>query len=391
MRTPRPKEFATKAVHAGERPDPESGALSTPIYQTSTYVQQSPGVHKGYEYGRTGNPTREALEKKIAALENGRFGFAFSSGMAATSAIMGLVRQGDHVVVTDNVYGGTYRYFEQIMTDFGLSFRFVDTSEFQNVEAALQDNTRMIFVETPTNPLLRISDLAKIAHLCKSRDLLSVVDNTFLSPYFQRPLDLGIDLVVHSTTKYLNGHSDVIGGIVVVNAEKLAERLGFLQNAVGAIPSPFDCWLILRATKTLHLRVRQQNSNAVEIAQYLEKHLKVERVIYPGLERHPHHELACHQQLDPHGQPGFGGMLSFELGSWERAKALLENLSLFSLAESLGGVESLICHPASMTHASVPEEERKKIGLTDGLVRISTGVEAVEDLISDLDQALAKL
>ncbi|MFQ5639767.1 MAG: trans-sulfuration enzyme family protein [bacterium] len=384
-------KFDTNAVHAGEHPDPQSGAMSTPIYQTSTYVQQSPGIHKGYEYGRTGNPTRKALETKLAALENGRFGFAFGSGMAATSALMGLVKSGDHVVVTDNVYGGTYRYFEHIMTDYGLTFSFVDTSQHQNLEKALQPNTRLVFIETPTNPLLRVTDLAKVAELCKARDILTVVDNTFLSPYFQRPLDFEIDIVVHSSTKYINGHSDVIGGIVVVRSEKLAERLGFLQNAVGAVPSPFDCWLILRATKTLHLRMRQQNESALQLANYLDKHPKIQKVIYPGLESHPHYLLAKKQQRDPYGNPGFGGMLSFELGSWERAKTFLENVSLFSLAESLGGVESLICHPTSMTHASVPEEERLRIGLTSGLARISTGVEAVEDLITDLDQALAKL
>jgi len=384
-------DFATKAVHAGQKPDSDCGAIITPIYQTSTYVQQSPGVHKGYEYGRTANPTREALEKNLAALENGNYGFAFASGMAATSAVMGLVKQGDHIIVTDNVYGGTYRYFQRIMTDYGLSFSFVDTSNLANVEAVLRPNTRMVFVETPTNPLLRISDLAQISKLCRRRDLLLVVDNTFLSPYFQRPLELNADLVVHSTTKYINGHSDVIGGIVIVKSEKIAERLKFLQNAVGAVPSPFDCWLILRSTKTLHLRMQQHNRSALKIAEYLSKHPKVERVLYPGLTSHPQHELAKKQQLDPYGQPGFGGMISFEMGSWQYGKALLESVKLFSLAESLGGVESLISHPASMTHASVPPEERQRIGLTDGLVRISVGVEAVTDLIEDLERALAKV
>ncbi len=384
-------EFATNAVHAGQSPDSESGAIITPIYQTSTYVQKSPGVHKGYEYGRTANPTRGALEKNIAALENGKFGFAYSSGMAAISAIMGLVKQGDHIIVTENVYGGTYRYFQKIMTNFGLSFNFVDTSSLANIENTVQPNTRLVFVETPTNPLLKISDLNKIANLCQHHNLLLAVDNTFLSPYFQRPLEFGADLVVHSSTKYLNGHSDVIGGIVIVNDEKLAEQLGFLQNSIGAIPGPFDCWLILRSTKTLHLRMKQQNSNAIEIANYLEKHSKVEQVIYPGLLTHPHYELAQEQQLDPQGQSGFGGMISFEMGSHECGKSLLESVNLFSLAESLGGVESLICHPASMTHASVPQTERERIGLSDGLVRISVGVEAVKDLIFDLEQALEKV
>ncbi|MFQ6116026.1 MAG: trans-sulfuration enzyme family protein [bacterium] len=383
--------FATDAVHAGQKPDLESGAIITPIYQTSTYVQESPGVHKGYEYGRTANPTRQALEKNIATLEKGRLGYAFSSGMAAISAIMGLVKQGDHVVVTDNVYGGTYRYFQQIMTDYGLAFSFVDTSNLTLVEEAVRPNTRMVFVETPTNPMLRLSDLTQISQLCRSRDLLLVVDNTFLSPYFQRPLEFGVDIVVHSSTKYLNGHSDVIGGIVVVRDEKLGERLAFLQNAVGAVPSPFDCWLILRSTKTLHLRMQQHNINAMDIARYLSNHPKVEKVNYPGLESHPQHELAKKQQLDPYGNPGFGGMISFEMGNWQRGKKLLELVSLFSLAESLGGVESLISHPASMTHASIPEQEREKLGISDGLVRISVGVESIDDLIDDLERALEKI
>lgn len=381
-------DFATNAVHAGQAPESTSGAITIPIYQTSTYVQQSPGVHKGYEYARTANPTREALEANIASLECGVHGFAFSSGMAATSTIMGLLKQGDHVIVTDNVYGGTYRYFEQIMTDYGLSFTFVDTSNLANVESALESNTRLLFVETPTNPMLRLTDLKRISEFCRQNDLLLAVDNTFLSPYFQRPLELGADIVVHSTSKYLNGHADVIGGIVIVNSNKLAERLAFLQNAVGAIPGPFDCWLILRSTKTLHLRMRQHNSNALEIAIYLDTHPRVEKVFYPGLESHPQHELARSQQLDPYGNPGYGGMISFETGSFERAKKLLEKVSVFSLAESLGGVESLISHPASMTHASVPAEQRRKLGITDGLARISVGVEYVKDLIKDLEIAL---
>jgi len=385
------RDFATEAVHAGQKPDSDSGAIITPIYQTSTYVQKSPGVHKGYEYGRTANPTREALEANVAALECGRFGFAFSSGMAATSAIMGLVKQGDHVIVTDNVYGGTYRYFQQVMVDYGLEFSFVDTSDIGNVERALRPTTKMVFVETPTNPMLRLTNLATLADLCKKHDLLLTVDNTFLSPYFQRPLELGADIVVHSSTKYLNGHSDVIGGIVLLNNEKIAERLGFLQNAVGAVPSPFDCWLILRATKTLHLRMKEINHNAQQIAAFLAEHPKVKQVIYPGLESHPQHELAKKQQLDPYGQPGFGGMISFKLGDFDLAKYFLENVSLFALAESLGGVESLISHPASMTHASVPKEEREKFGLTDGLVRISVGVESAADLIHDLETAFDRI
>lgn len=383
--------FATDAVHAGQKPDLASGAIITPIYQTATYVQQSPGVHKGYEYGRTANPTRQALEKNIAALEKGAFGCAFSSGMSAISAVMGLVKEGDHIVVTDNVYGGTYRYFQQVMTDYGLTFSFVDTSDMKSIEAALRPSTRIVFVETPTNPMLKISDLEKISQLCRNRGLLFAVDNTFLSPYYQRPLEWGADVVVHSSTKYLNGHSDVIGGIVIVNNEELRERLGFLQNAVGAVPSPFDCWLILRSTKTLHLRMKQHNSNAIEIANYLVEHSKVLNVNYPGLESHPQHELARSQQLDPDGNPGFGGMISFEMGSWERGKKLLEMVSLFALAESLGGVESLISHPASMTHASIPKKAREELGITDGLVRISIGIEDATDLIQDLEQALEKI
>jgi cystathionine beta-lyase/cystathionine gamma-synthase len=383
--------FATDAVHAGQRPDPVSGAIITPIYQTSTFVQQSPGVHKGYEYGRTGNPTRGALEANVAALEKGKHGLAFGSGMAAISAVMGLLKQGDHVIVTDNVYGGTYRYFQQVMTAYGLSFSFTDTSDPANVEAAVQKNTRMIFIETPTNPMLRLTDIEQLAQFCKEKKLLLAADNTFLSPYFQRPLELGADIVVHSCTKYLNGHSDVISGLVVVNDPGLAEKLAYIQNAVGAVPSPFDCWLVLRATKTLHLRMKQHNENAVEIAAFLDQHKEIQRVFYPGLDNHPQFELAKKQQLDPYGKPGFGGMISFDMGNWDRAKALLEQVTLFSLAESLGSVESLISHPASMTHASVPEEDRKKLGVTDGLVRISVGIEAVEDLIADLEQALEEL
>ncbi len=391
MKSQPDNHFATRAIHAGQHPDESCGAIITPIFQTSTYVQKSPGDHKGYEYGRTANPTREALEANIAALESGKFGFAFSSGMAATSTIASLLKQGDHVIVTDNVYGGTYRYFQQVMTDFGLSFDFVDTSDLTQVEEVVKKETRMIFVETPTNPMLKLTDLNILSDMCRKHDLLLVVDNTFLSPYFQRPLELGADLVVHSTTKYLNGHSDVIGGIIVTNHEKIAERLGFLQNAVGAVPSPFDCWLILRSTKTLHLRMRQHHKNAVKIASWLSGHPQIKKVYYPGLTSHPQHELAKRQQLDPDGNPGFGGMVSFEMGSWERGKNLLENVTLFSLAESLGGVESLISHPASMTHASVPKMDREKLGLTDGLVRISVGVEFVDDLINDLEQALNKL
>jgi cystathionine beta-lyase/cystathionine gamma-synthase len=383
--------FATQAIHAGQQPDPVSGAIITPIYQTSTFVQASPGKHKGYEYGRTGNPTRDALEANVAALEGGSYGFAFGSGMAAISAIMGLVKQGDHIIVTDNVYGGTYRYFQQIMTDYGISFSFVDTSVLAEVETAVQDNTRIVFIETPTNPMLKLSDIEQLARFCKQKKLLLAVDNTFMSPYFQRPLQLGADIVVHSATKYLNGHSDVINGLVIVNNQQLAERLAYIQNAVGAVPAPMDCWLVLRATKTLHLRMKQHNENAIKIAGYLATHKAVKKVVYPGLESHPQIELAKKQQLDPYGNPGFGGMISFEVGNFDRARTVLEQVTLFSLAESLGSVESLISHPASMTHASVPEADRKRLGLSDGLVRISVGIEDVKDLIADLDFALTGL
>jgi cystathionine beta-lyase/cystathionine gamma-synthase len=383
--------FATRAIHAGQQPDPATGAVITPIYQTSTYAQSSPGVNRGYEYGRTGNPTRTALEANVASLEGGRFGYAFASGMAAISALAGLLKQGDHVIVTDNVYGGTYRYFEQVVSNYGLDFSYTDTSAIRNIELARNENTRMVFVETPTNPMLRLTDIAAAAEYCNSHGLLLVVDNTFLSPYFQQPLRHGAHIVLHSSTKYLNGHSDVIGGILVLNDETMAEQLAFLQNAAGAVPGPFDCWLILRSTKTLHLRMREHNSNAVRIAGFLAGHSKLASVNYPGLPGHPQHQLALRQQTDPEGRAGFGGMISFETGSYENGKTILENVGIFTLAESLGGVESLISHPASMTHASVPKAEREKYGLTDGLVRISVGVEAVEDLISDLEQALQKI
>lgn len=383
--------FMTDAVHAGQQPDETCGAVITPLYQTATYAQAAPGEHKGYEYGRTGNPTRFALEKNLAALEGGKFAYAFSSGMAATATVAQLCKAGDHVLCTANVYGGTARYFRQVMAPFGLQFSTVDTSQPDKVKAALQPETRMLFVETPSNPLMIISDLAALAALCRERELLLVVDNTFLSPYFQRPLEAGADIVIHSTTKFLNGHSDVVGGIVVTNHAPLAERLAFLQNAVGAVPSPFDCWLVLRSTKTLPLRMRQSNENALALARFLSESGKVQRVYYPGLPDHPQHELAKKQQRDPYGKPGFGGMISFDLADFETAKRFLSGLKLFLLAESLGGVESLVCHPSSMTHASVPPEERRRIGLRDGLVRLSVGVEDKEDLIDDVARGLAMI
>jgi len=377
--------FSTDAVHAGQEPDPSTGAIVTPIFQTSTFVQDGLGVHKGYVYARTHNPTRTALERNVAALERGKYAFAFGSGLAAISAIMTLVKQGDHVVCSENLYGGTYRLFEKVLAGYGLRFTYVDTSNPARVESSIIKETRMVFVETPTNPLLRLSDIEAISRITKPRGLSLVVDNTFMSPYFQNPLDLGADIVVHSSTKYLGGHSDVVGGVVVTSDEKAAERLGFVQNAVGAVPGPFDCWLVLRGIKTLALRMREHDKNGSAIAAWLEDHPAVERVYYPGLKSHPHHELAKKQMR------GFGGMVSFDVGSLDRGKRVMEGVRLFALAESLGAVESLISHPATMTHASVPLEERLRMGLTDGLVRLSVGIEDGEDLIADLEGALKGL
>jgi len=377
--------FSTTCIHAGQEPDAATGAIITPIYQTSTYVQEGLGRHKGHEYARTSNPTRSALEANIAAIEGGTAGFAFASGMAAISAITSLLRSGDHVIVTDNTYGGTYRLFEQVLRRYGLTFTYVDTSDEALVERAITPATRMIFVETPTNPILRLTDIGRVAALAHARDVTLVVDNTFASPYVQRPIEHGADLVMHSTTKYLNGHSDSVGGIVVARHEPHVEWLKFVQNAAGAILGPFDAWLVLRGTKTLAVRMAQHNENGAALAGYLARHPKVERTYYPGLPDHPQRELAMRQMR------GFGGMLSFDLGSLARAKAVLEGVRLMALAESLGGVETLICHPASMTHASVPPERRAALGITDGLVRISAGIEDIADLIADLDQALARL
>ncbi len=374
--------FSTDAIHAGQEPDPSTGAIVTPIFQTSTFVQEEVGVDKGYVYARGHNPTRTALEKNIAVLEKGKSGFAFGSGLAAISTVMGLLKQGDHVVCSENLYGGTYRLFENVLVDHGLQFTYVDSSNPMAVETAIRDETRMVYIETPTNPLLRLSDIHAISAITRGRGLLLVVDNTFMSPYFQNPLTLGADVVVHSSTKYLNGHSDVVGGVVVTSDEAVAEKVSFLQNAVGAVPGPFDCWLVLRGLKTLALRMREHDSNAREIARWLESHHKIEKVFYPGLPSNPQYGLARMQMR------GFGGMISFEVGDFERGKKVLEGVKLFALAESLGAVESLISHPASMTHASVPREERLKMGLTDGLVRISVGVEEFDDLKADLERAL---
>ncbi len=375
--------LATRAVHAGKIADPLAGAVMTPIYQTSTYVQEGLGRHKGYEYARTRNPTREALERNVAALEGGRHGFAFGSGLGALDAVMKLLSAGDHVVCGENVYGGTHRQMTHIWARLGLAFTFVETADPQRIADAVTPATRMIFVETPTNPLMRLCDLAATGAIARRAQALFVVDNTFATPCFQRPIEHGADVVLHSTTKYLNGHSDMVGGLLVVQRGDLAERIGFIQNASGAVPGPFDCWLALRGTKTLALRMRQHDASGRRIAQWLEAHPRVERVYYPGLPSHPQHALACRQMS------GFGGMVSLELGTLERARRFVERTKIFALAESLGGVESLVGHPASMTHASVPREMREAMGLTDSLVRLSIGIEDVEDLIADLDQALA--
>ena len=377
--------FSTVCIHAGQEPDPSTGAIITPIYQTSTYVQEALGKHKGYEYGRTQNPTRSALEANLAAIENGRAAFAFASGMAATGAVMTLLKAGDHVVVTDNTYGGTYRLFERVLRKYQLDFTYVDTSDLNAIEAAIRPDTRMLFLETPTNPVLRLTDLAAASEIARARDVMVVVDNTFASPAIQRPIDFGADIVVHSTTKFLNGHSDSVGGIVIAVRDVHIEWLKFIQNAEGAILGPMDAWLVLRGTKTLPLRMERHNTNTQILAEYLAAHPKVTRVYYPGLPTHPQHDLARRQMH------GFGGLISLELGSLERARTLLDNVRLMSLAESLGGVETLISHPASMTHASVPLERRLQIGLTEDMVRISVGIEDVDDLKEDLEQALARV
>jgi cystathionine beta-lyase/cystathionine gamma-synthase len=376
--------FATRAVHAGQVPDPSTGAIMTPIYQTATYVQQGLARHQGFEYARTRNPTRDALERNLAALEGARHGFAFASGTAATETVLKLLSAGDHVVAGENLYGGTHRLMTQVFARFGLAFTFVDTRDIAKVAGAVTPNTRLIFIETPTNPLMRITDLAAVSALTRDRGLLLAVDNTFATPCFQRPVELGTDLVVHSTTKYLNGHSDMVGGAILCNRDDIADRLQFLQNASGAVPGPMDCWLALRGTKTLAIRMRQHDASGRRIALWLEHHPGVSRVLYPGLPSHEQHDLACRQMK------GFGGMISLDLGSASRARIMVESTRLFALAESLGGVESLIGHPVTMTHASVPKALRDRMGLTDGLVRLSVGIEDPDDLIADLEQALAK-
>ena len=374
--------FSTICIHAGQEPDPSTGAIITPIYQTSTYVQEGLGQHKGFEYGRTQNPTRMAMEANIAAIERGAAAFAFASGMAATDALLTRLESGDHLVVSDNTYGGTFRLFERVRRKFGLDFTYVDTSRLELIEPAITPKTRYLFIETPTNPMLRVTDLPAASEIAHRHNVRVIVDNTFASPYIQQPLALGCDIVVHSTTKFLNGHSDSVGGIVVLKHPDDIEWMKFVQNAAGAILGPMDSWLVLRGTKTLPIRMERTNANSQILAEYLKGHAKVASVIYPGLPDHPHHALASKQMR------GFGGLISFDVGSLEAARTVLPRFKLMSLAESLGGVETLISHPAIMTHASVPPERRAAIGITDGMIRISVGIEDVEDLREDLEQAL---
>jgi len=377
--------FATIAIHTGSEPDEATGSVTVPIYQTSTYAQDALGKNKGYEYARTQNPTRSAVERNIAALEGARFGFAFASGMAAIDATLRLVKAGEHVIVSDNTYGGTARLFNKILANYNIEFDFVDTSDPLNVEATIKQNTKMVFLETPTNPVMIVTDLKAVSEIAHRVGARVVCDNTFMSPYLQRPLEFGVDIVVHSTTKYLNGHSDGVGGAVVLNDEEDANWIGFVQNSVGAILSPFDSWLVMRGTKTLALRMEQHDKSGRAVAAFLEEHPKVRKVYYPGSASHPQHALARRQQR------GFGGMVAFDVGSLQAAKTVLESVKLCTLAESLGGVETLISHPATMTHASVDLEKRERLGITDGLVRISVGIEDTDDIIADIDQALAKI
>lgn len=377
-------QFATKAIHAGVSPDPTTGAIMTPIYQTSTYVQESPGKHKGYEYSRTHNPTRTALQQALAALENGKHGICYSSGLGATDAVLKLFKPGDEIIATNDIYGGTYRIMRRVFEPYGIKFHFVDMSEIKEIEQAINEQTKMIWIETPTNPLLKIIDVEAITTIAKAKNILTVVDNTFASPYLQNPLDLGADIVMHSVTKYLGGHSDTVMGALMLNDDELAKQLAFIQNACGAVPGPQDCFLVLRGIKTLHVRMQRHCENAMKMAQWLYEHPKVGKVYYPGLESHSGHEIAKRQMRD------FGGMVSFELKGdvYEEAVKVMESLQVFSLGESLGGVESLCTHPASMTHASIPKAEREKAGLKDTLIRLSVGIEDITDLIEDVRQAI---
>lgn len=379
-------KFATRAIHAGQNPDPTTGAIMTPVYLTSTYVQESPGVHKGWEYSRTHNPTRKVYENCMANLESGKHGFAFASGCAAATTIMHMLKQGDHVVAMDDMYGGTFRLFDKVLKHQGLDFTYTDLTDVKNLEKAIKTNTKLLWLETPTNPTLKLADIKKLSQMAKAKNIIVVVDNTFMSPYFQKPLELGADIVVHSATKYIGGHSDMVGGIAVTNSDQLAEKLAFLSNSMGAIQGPFDSFLALRSLKTLPIRMKAHAENAMKIAEFLEKHPLVEKVVYPGLKSHPQHELAQEQMT------GFGGMITFFIkGGFDAAKTFLESVHVFALAESLGGVESLIEHPAIMTHASVPPEQRKILGIDDSLIRLSVGIEDCDDLLTDLKQAFAQI
>tara|TARA_Y100001970_G_C14224837_1_gene854967 strand:+ start:1163 stop:2338 length:1176 start_codon:yes stop_codon:yes gene_type:complete len=382
------KRFNTKVIHEGQKPEEPFGAVSLPIYQTSTFKQNEFGEYI-FDYSRADNPTRQNLEKNIASLENGIGAIAYSSGMASISSICQLFKSGDEFIFTNNVYGGTYRLMEKIMKRFSVSVKWVDTSDIDSIKKNITNNTKMIFIESPTNPMMTMSDISEISLLAKNNNIILTVDNTFMSPFFQRPLDLGADLVIHSSTKYLGGHSDIIGGFVVVkDNQSLLEELKFIQMSVGAVPGPFDCWLTQRSIKTLAVRMERHNSNAIEIAKLLNNSNKIKRVYYPGLSNHPQHQLAKRQHSSPCGQNGFGGMISFELESLDSAKKFVKNLEIFTLAESLGGVESLVCHPATMTHASIPEDIRNNIGITEGLLRLSVGIEDLDDLKSDINNAL---
>jgi len=384
MKTKQPG-FATRAIHAGQEPDPETGSVTVPIYPTSTYVQQELGKNKGYEYARVSNPTRTRLEENLAALEGGIASRVFASGMAAINAICTMYKSGDHVVCGNDLYGGVPRLFNQVLTNFGMQFTYVDTSDPKNVERALRKNTRMVYIETPTNPLMSLSDIEAISKICRRKKVELVVDNTFMSPYFQQPISLGADMVVHSTTKFLNGHSDGLGGVVVCTTKDQSDKLAFVQKAAGAILSPFECWLVLRGVKTLAVRMEQHDRSGRVVADFLAGHKKVKTVFYPGLSEHPQHTLAQQQMT------GFGSMITFETGSLSNAKKMLKKVRVCSLAESLGGVETLISHPATMTHAALGAKGRQEIGITDGLVRISVGIENVDDIMDDLDQALAAI
>ena len=374
--------FKTKAIHAGQEPEQITGAVAVPVFQTSTYAQKELGGHAEFDYARTINPTRLALEKNLAALENGTHGYCFASGMAAIAATLSLVKNGDHVIAGSDMYGGSYRYFSRILSENGIEFSYVDMRKAENIENAIKTNTELIYCETPTNPMMNLVDLEAVSKIAKAKNLISVVDNTFMSPYFQNPLDLGIDIVLHSATKYIGGHSDVIGGAVITANSDLAEKIKFYQNSAGGVPGPWDVWLLLRSVKTLAIRMEAHNANAMQIADFLSKQTKIKKIFYPGLATHPQHALAKRQMR------GFGGIISIETGSLENAKNFTSKLEVFTLGESLGGVESLVCHPVTMTHGSVPPERRAELGITDGLIRLSVGIEDIEDLMADMKRGL---